>query len=131
MISNEIRGKLQNIVGGTRLEGAADRCSTVRNLLVEGFGASPTVKGEFESRSIVKEKQVEFLKTCAKNLGRWLESLTPGTEYLTRGGESKVYLAANGLNVLKVNDGIYYATWWLLMASKIRGGKTIITKSLD
>jgi hypothetical protein len=29
MISNEIRGKLQNIVRGTRLEGAADRCTTV------------------------------------------------------------------------------------------------------
>jgi hypothetical protein len=35
----------------------------------------------------------------------------PGTEYLTRGGESQVYLAANGLNVIKVNDGVYYATW--------------------
>jgi hypothetical protein len=62
MISDEIREKLQNIVRGTRLEGAADRCTTIRNLLVEGFGASPTVKGEFESRSIIKEKQVEFIK---------------------------------------------------------------------
>jgi hypothetical protein len=63
MLSDEIRSKLQDIVRGTRLEGATDRCSTVRNLLVEGFGASPTVKGEFESRSIIKEKQVEFIKT--------------------------------------------------------------------
>jgi len=37
--------------------------------------------------------------------------LPPGTEYLTRGGESEVYLAADKLNVIKVNDAIYYATW--------------------
>jgi hypothetical protein len=34
-----------------------------------------------------------------------------GSEYLTKGGESKVYLAADGLNVIKVNDAVYYATW--------------------
>jgi hypothetical protein len=81
MLSDEIRSKLQDIVRGTRFHGPADRCSTVRNLLVEGFGASPTVKGEFKSRSIIKEKQVEFLKTCAKALDLWLESLTPGTAF--------------------------------------------------
>ena len=36
-----------------------------------------------------------------------LGSLMPQTEYLTRGGESKVYLAADRLNVVKVNDAIY------------------------
>lgn len=111
MLSDEIRSKLQDIVRGTRFEGSTDRCSTVRNLLVEGFGASPTVKGKFESRSIIKEKQIEFLRTYTKESGLWLESLAPQTEYLTRGGESKVYLAADRLNVIKVNDAVYYATW--------------------
>jgi hypothetical protein len=111
MISNEIRSKIQNIVGGTRIQGPTDRCSTVRNFLIEGFGTSATIKGEFESRSIIKEKQVEFLKTYAKESDLWLESLMPGTEYLTRGGESNVYLAADRLNVIKVNDVVYYATW--------------------
>ena len=111
MISDEIREKLQNIVRGTCLEGPTDRCSTVRNHLIEGFGTSPTVKGEFESRSIIKEKQIEFLKTYAKESGLWLESLAPQSEYLTKGGESKIYLAADGLNVIKVNDAVYYATW--------------------
>ena len=111
MISDEIREKLQNIVRGTCLEGPTDRCSTVRNHLIEGFGTSPTVKGEFESRSIIKKKQIEFLKSYAKESGLWLESLAPQSEYLTKGGESKVYLAADGLNVIKVNDAVYYATW--------------------
>jgi hypothetical protein len=111
MILDEIREKLQNIVRGARLQGTADRCSTIRNILVESFGAGSTVKSEFESRAILKEKQASFLKSQSKELNLWLESLPEGSEYLTRGGESKVFLAADGLNVIKVNDAIYYATW--------------------
>lgn len=111
MISDEIRAKLQNIVRGTRLERTEDRCSTVRDILIEGFGANSTLKGEFESRSIIKERQVEFLKAYASKSGLSLDSLPAGCEYLTRGGESKIYLAADKLNVIKINDAIYYATW--------------------
>jgi hypothetical protein len=55
MISNEIKEQLQYIVRGASLQRATDRCSTIRSLLIEGFGADPTVKGQFESREIVKE----------------------------------------------------------------------------
>jgi len=111
MIPNEIREKLQDIVRGACLQGSADRCSTIRNFLVESFGADSTVKREFESRAVVKEKQVGFLKSWAKETGLLLDSLPSGSAYLTRGGESEVYLTADGLNVIKSNDGIYYATW--------------------
>lgn len=111
MISDEIRSQLQNIVRGACLQGPADRCSTIRDILIKGFGASSTVKREFESRSILKEKQVDFLKNYAKEMGLWLDCLPSGSEYLARGGESKVYLSADRLNVIKVNDAIYYATW--------------------
>ncbi len=111
MIADEIREKLQNIVRGARLEGAADRCSTVRNLLIQGFGTDPTVKSEFENRAIIKEKQANFLISHAKETGLFLDSVPSGSEYLTKGGESMVYLAADKLNIIKVNDAIYYATW--------------------
>jgi hypothetical protein len=111
MISDEIRGKLKDIIRGTCRQGESDRCSTFRNLLIESFGASPTVKGEFESRAIIKEKQAEFLKSYAKTNGLLLDSLPWGSEYVTRGGEAKIYLAADKRNVIKVNDGVYYATW--------------------
>jgi hypothetical protein len=39
MISNEIREKLQDIVRGACLQGTTDRCSAIRNFLIEGFGA--------------------------------------------------------------------------------------------
>lgn len=103
MISHEIREKLQNIVNGTRFEGPADNCATVRNLLVESFGTGSTVKSEFESRAIVKEKQASFLKAWAEKTGIWFEDLPIRSQYLTEGGESKIYLAPDGLNVIKVN----------------------------
>lgn len=111
MIVDEIREKLQNIIRGALLQGREDHCTTFRNLLSESFETGPTVKGEFESRAIIKEKQANFLRVHAEKSGQWRESLPPGCEYLTRGGESEIYLAADKLNVIKVNDAIYYATW--------------------
>ena len=111
MISDEIRQKLQNIVRGELHQGQSDSWTAIRNLLCESFGASPTVKSEFESRTLVKEKQVGFLKAHAQKTGLWLESLPQGIQYLTEGGESKVYLSEDGRFVIKVNDGAYYATW--------------------
>jgi len=40
-----------------------------------------------------------------------MEALPQGSQYLTEGGESKVYLSENGRFVFKVNDAGYYATW--------------------
>jgi len=71
MILDEIREKLQDIVRGARLQGTTDRCSTIRNILVESFGAGSTVKSEFESRTILKEKQAGFLKSRSKELELW------------------------------------------------------------
>jgi hypothetical protein len=111
MISDEIREKLQNIIGGELQKGQIDTCATIRNLLCKGFGASPTVKSEFEGRAVIKEKQVSFLKFHAQKEALWLESLPSGSQYLTEGGESKVYLSVDGRNVIKINDAGYYATW--------------------
>jgi len=111
MIPHEIREKLQNIINGARVEGPANSCAAVRNLLVESFGTGSTVKSEFESKAIVKEKQSRFLKTWAEGTGFWLDNLPTGSEYLTKGGEAKIYLAPDKLNVIKTNDSVYYATW--------------------
>lgn len=111
MIGNEIRTKLQNIISGALIEEQQDHCTTIRNLLCESFETGPTIKGEFESRSIIKEKQKSFLKTYSERNGIWLTSLPDGCHYLTKGGESKVYLAADNRNVIKLNDAVYYATW--------------------
>src|SRR5881628_1015107 len=103
MIADEIRKKLQNIVRGALLQGQEDHCTTIRNLLSESFETDSTVKSEFESRAILKEKQARFLKSHAEKVGLWLASLPLGSQYLTRGGESEVYLATDKRHVIKIN----------------------------
>ncbi|GAA0542678.1 putative polyvalent protein kinase domain-containing protein [Chitinophaga japonensis] len=111
MISDEIRRKLQNIIRGDVLEGQEDHCTAIRNLLCQSFGSDPTVKREFESRSVLKEEQARFLKSYAENNRLWIPALAEGSQYLTRGGESEIYLAPDHRHVIKVNDAVYYATW--------------------
>jgi len=111
MINDEIRKKLQNIIRGNGSEGQGDSCTAIRNILLESFGTGRTVKSEFQSRAVIKEKQAFFLKSYAEKESLWMQSLPSGCDYLTRGGESEVYLSANKRNVVKVNDAIYYATW--------------------
>jgi len=111
MIGDEIRQQLQNIIRGTILQRQNDHCTQIRNLLIESFGASKTTKSEFESKAIIKEKQESFLKSHGKKSKLLLTSLPTGSEYLTRGGEAEVYLDSQKLNVIKINDAIYYATW--------------------
>ena len=40
-----------------------------------------------------------------------MNDLPAGAKYLSQGGEAKIYLDEDNKNVVKVNDGIYYATW--------------------
>lgn len=61
MITDEIREKLQNIIGGAIVQGQQDTCTTIRNLLCKSFETSATVKSEFESKAIIKEKQADCL----------------------------------------------------------------------
>lgn len=111
MYSDDTRGKLENITGGIVIEGATDHCTAIRNLLCSGFSTSTTVKRDFESKSIAKEKQAEFLIRHTAETNLLIERLPDEYKYLTRGGESKVYFDANNNSIIKVNDAVYYATW--------------------
>jgi hypothetical protein len=71
MISDEIWQKLQNIIRGDVLEGQEDHCTAIRNLLCQSFGSDPTVKKEFESRAVHKEKQNHFLKSIVNWLTQY------------------------------------------------------------
>jgi hypothetical protein len=84
-----IRKLVRSCGGSTRdaedifQEGSTDSCTAVWNLLCKSFGTSPTVKGEFESKAIIKEKEVGLLKSYAQKENLWLRSLPPGSQYLT------------------------------------------------
>jgi hypothetical protein len=111
MFSDEIRIKLENIVKGIVIEEQGDSCTTIRNFLCTSFRTSTTVKKDFEGKSIIKEKQVEFLKQLAVENDWWVQNLPAKDKFLAEGGEAKVYLHFDNKSVIKLNDGIYYATW--------------------
>lgn len=111
MFSDEVRSKLQHIIQGTLIPEQTDTCTAIRNQLCTSFSTSTTVKKDFEGKSIIKKEQVRFLKQLATKNGYWVKNFPPVELYLTEGGEAKVYLHPDGRHVIKINDGVYYATW--------------------
>jgi hypothetical protein len=105
------RSKLENIIRGVSIEGATDSCTTTRNLLCRSFSTSTTVKRDFESKSVIKEEQAAFLKKYAWENSLWYDEAPPSEKFLARGGEACVYFEVDSKSVIKLNDGIYYATW--------------------
>jgi len=110
MLPDDTRRKIENITSGTLIEGKSDHCTTIRNFLCRSFETSKTVKKDFENQAVVKEEQEIILESyCEKNC---LWQRRPSADrYLTRGGEAEVYLDTDNRHVIKVNDGVYYATW--------------------
>ncbi|MHA4807510.1 putative polyvalent protein kinase domain-containing protein [Flavitalea flava] len=111
MFSNDTRKRLENIVRGIIIEGAEDTCTATRNYLCASFSTSTTVKRDFESQSIVKKEQQEFLKHYSDKNNLWFYDLPDESRYLARGGEARIYLDVDSRSVIKLNEAIYYATW--------------------
>ncbi|NML37320.1 hypothetical protein HHL17_08925 [Chitinophaga sp. G-6-1-13] len=111
MSNNDTRSKLENIINGTILEGEADNCTAIRNLLCTSFKTSTTVKRDFESKSIIKKEQAEFLKRYGSKNNLWVTDLPDETTFLAKGGEASIYFNGANNSVIKLNDAIYYATW--------------------
>ena len=90
MNNNDPRRKLENIIRGVSIEGATDTCTTIRNLLCRSFSTSTTVKRDFESKSVIKEEQAEFLKKYAWENALGYDEVPPPEKFLVRGGEASV-----------------------------------------
>lgn len=109
MYNDDTKRKLENIVRGSLIEGNTDHCTTVRNFLCASFSTSTTVKKDFESKLLIKKEQESSLRNYADTHQLWISHLPE--QYLTKGGESLVYLDTATSSVVKINDAIYYATW--------------------
>lgn len=110
MIPNDIREQIENISAGNVIEGRADHCTTIRNLLCASSTADRKVKVDFEGKQRLKKEQAGFLEQYAKSNGLWLDEII-FEDFLAKGGEASVYFASDHRHVLKVNDTGYYATW--------------------
>jgi hypothetical protein len=111
MLPNDTRSKIENITRGIIIEGGADPCTAIRNLLCASFTTSTTVKEDFEGKSVIKEKQRIVIEDYCNEKALWITALPDEDRYLTRGGEARVYLHSDNKHVIKLNDAVYYATW--------------------
>lgn len=109
MHNDDTKRKLENIIRGSLIKGYLDNCTAVRNFLCAGFSTSTTVKRNFESKLLVKKEQELSLRNYATTHQLWVTHIPE--QYLTRGGESQIYLDTDSTHVVKINDAIYYATW--------------------
>ncbi len=116
MIQDDTRKKIENIVSGIIIEGQTDTCTTIRNFLCRRFATSTTVKDDFESRTRIKKEQDLLIQGYCTEHSLWTDE-PPAELYLTRGGEAKIYLHTDRLHVIKLNDAIYYATWFEFLNS--------------
>jgi hypothetical protein len=109
MYSDETKKVLGNIIRGSLIKGSPDYCTAIRNFLCTSFSTSTTVKKDFEGKLLIKKEQESRLRDYANTHQLWINHL-PG-QYLTRGGESQIYLDTKISQVIKINDAVYYATW--------------------
>lgn len=111
MFSDEIRNKLENIVNGIVIEEQGDSCTTIRNILCSSFSTSTTVKKDFEGKSVIKEKQVEFLKQLSNKYNWWIQKFASKWPVSGRRWRGKSIFTLEQQKCYKLNDGVYYATW--------------------
>src|SRR5215813_2036409 len=102
MLPDDTRSKIKNITAGIIIERSQDNCTTIRNLLCASFATSTTVKKDFESKAITKERQANLIELCCNKENLWVANLPSEDRYLTRGGEARVYFDNDSKNVIKL-----------------------------
>jgi hypothetical protein len=110
MLNNDSGKRLENIIRGNVIEGQSDTLTTTRNYLCQGFATNTRIEKNFDHQSAIKEKQKEYLNDFISHHNLWHPDAIENN-YLTEGGEAKIYLGADDNTVLKFNDAIYYSNW--------------------
>ncbi len=111
MLSDDTQKGLANIVQGILIEGQTDYLTAARNFLCRRFSTSTKVEKNFEQQSAIKKEQAKCLADFSAQQHLWLTEFPNEENYLTEGGEAKIYLANDNRSVIKVNDAVYYNTW--------------------
>lgn len=111
MIPNDTKQILKNIISGTIIEGKNDMLSATRNQLCSSFKTDTTTKRDFDEQCEIKKKQAEHLNDYISKNNLWITNFSDHENYLTEGGEAKIYFGKDNKSVVKFNDAIYYFTW--------------------
>lgn len=111
MISNEAKQTLSNIVRGIIITEQCDNLNSARNFLCESFATNTTIAKNIAQQTEIKKKQIDCLKSFITENNLWISNFPNLENYLTEGGEAKIYFGIDNKSVIKLNDGIYYSTW--------------------
>lgn len=111
MISNDTKQTLKNIISGTIIEGKNDTLTATRNQLCSSFTTDTTIKKDFDKQCDIKKEQEKQLNDYISKNNLWITDFSDQENYLTEGGEAKIYFGKDNKSVIKLNDAIYYFTW--------------------
>lgn len=111
MISNDTKQTLKNIISGTIIEGKNDTLTATRNQLCSSFTTDTTIKRDFDKQCDIKKEQEKQLNDYISKNNLWITDFSDQENYLTEGGEAKIYFGKDNKSVIKLNDAIYYCTW--------------------
>jgi Serine/Threonine/Tyrosine Kinase found in polyvalent proteins len=111
MISNDTKQTLKNIISGTIIEGKNDTLTATRNQLCSSFTTDTTTKRDFDKQCEIKKEQEKQLNDYISKNNLWITDFSDQENYLTEGGEAKIYFGKDNKSVIKLNDAVYYFTW--------------------
>jgi Serine/Threonine/Tyrosine Kinase found in polyvalent proteins len=111
MYSNETKKELNDIICGTSIITRKDTLTATRNYLCTSFTASTKIEKNFDYQARIKKEQSEYLKKYIIQNNLWIENIEEENQYLTEGGEAKIFFNRNKQIVIKHNDAIYYNHW--------------------
>jgi len=111
MIDHEKRKELEAIISGESITWRKDNLTSARNFLSERFSTSTKIERKLSDKSDSKEEQKSSLIAFCNQHDFWFKGDLSDSNFLTEGGEAKVYFDKKKNTVVKANDAIYYSTW--------------------
>ena len=105
MDSKSIKNELQNILSGKSEVSFGEPIQAITRYLRESFGTSEKTQKDESNKSEETARLIDYINnhhfwSCDINFGLFISS----------GAEQRVFIK-NSRKVLKLNDGIYYASW--------------------
>ena len=111
MTSNELQKNIKHIIQGSIINGQNNYLTSAPNFLSSSFKTNTTITKNFQEQSSIKKEQAQQLIEFITTTKKWLHELSNTLQYLTQGGEAKIYFAEDAQHVIKLNDAVYYNTW--------------------
>lgn len=104
-MQNLLKDELHNVLSGKSKVSYGTAIQTIANYLDDGekTGADSEIEKHF------KKQEAERLEKYIESNNLWIRDID-FSQYVSEGAEQKVYLR-DSESVIKLNDGIYYASW--------------------